>query len=765
MTFDTNVMQLGTIASSSVPMTFRTTEEVLKTHMAIFGGTRQGKSKLFELICRQLIANDRGFAFIDPHSDTADDLLAFLSFHYQELGFLRKQIHYLNPSERLFSFDPFVYRPAPDDPLANTEEHYQYWLAAKIKDVVKIILRKQGETAEEQEKMVRLKTWLRNGLYAVGVRQDQHGTHLPLSDIFVLLNPQHRRHEELYSKVAPFLPEQVAADFEMLRSLKTAKDLQHFTESTFNRLRDILSPLVERIFNQEAPTIDFYEIIRRNGVILASLGKSEVFHEDEALAIAGLIIREISGALRVVPRNERQQFYLLMDEAQNFLGDDLLALLKESGKYKLSVGLAVQALDNLQRREVDLVPAVLGQCGVRVTFQQQYEEHAMTLAKSLCYSMLDFTELLEETDRNDGYDWYLVGSETSGTSDTIGVQLSRGKTASFSDSHSRSFSKSVQVTESVGASDVETEGTSQQKGTQKGRNWSHGDTLGVSAQETVGTASSETESWNRGQAHAKGEGSVTGTSRSHSTSASESYRSTGEKSTHTDGVTEGDSSNQSHSQQETVTDSQGTGGSRQYGESRSRGVSTSGQHSEMSGENQSESQSTSSSKSRARGRTRSVAESSGLSETEQFGTSVSRGITQSAGLSRSQGTSHSVTMQLTPLQRTRVEVRRTGRLTMAISDQYAQFSQQIQSLGRQHCLVAIAPLNTAFVLRVANVVDPFEQANFVEWRSRAIDGMKSRLYEMHDYYLPLQITSRLDDDTETLGRGPQETTGKSDDFR
>ena len=51
----------------------------------------------------------------------------------------------------------------------------------------------------------------------------------------------------------------------------------------------------------------FREIIRRNGVILAALGKTPYFHEDEALAIAGLLIREISEVSEAVRGLQRYQ--------------------------------------------------------------------------------------------------------------------------------------------------------------------------------------------------------------------------------------------------------------------------------------------------------------------------------------------------------------------------------------------------------------------------------------------------------------------------
>src|SRR5438093_7642900 len=99
----------------------RIDEVLLLAHFVIFGGTRQGKSKLFEQICRGLLHLGRGFAFIDPHSDTADDLLAYLAAHANAHDIDPSTIYYLNPNDRLFAFDPFCYHPAPEDPLGDSD--------------------------------------------------------------------------------------------------------------------------------------------------------------------------------------------------------------------------------------------------------------------------------------------------------------------------------------------------------------------------------------------------------------------------------------------------------------------------------------------------------------------------------------------------------------------------------------------------------------------------------------------------------------------
>ena len=143
---------LGTLVGTPEPALYTPNEDTLKTHLAIFGGTRFGKSKLFEQICRELIVNECGFALIDPHSDTADDILANLAYYQNELGLLAAKIVYINPNDALFSFDPFVYEPDPSDPDAGTDYGYRKWLYAKVKDMVQIIVRKQGESEEEAQK-------------------------------------------------------------------------------------------------------------------------------------------------------------------------------------------------------------------------------------------------------------------------------------------------------------------------------------------------------------------------------------------------------------------------------------------------------------------------------------------------------------------------------------------------------------------------------------------------------------------------------------
>jgi len=688
---------LNDVFKEGVATDFQFSEEVLHTHLAVFGGTRRGKSKLFELIMRQLLDAGRGLAFIDPHSDTADDLLSFLAFHQNDYGFICNRVHYLKPDDRFFSFDPFIYRPESQE--KNTRDHYERWFHNKIIDMMKILLRNRGETEAEQAKMTRMRTWLYNGLYAVGVDQGD-GKHLPLSDMFVLLNPLHKRHDSTYFSIEPFLPEHILADFEMLRGLggknRNPKLIQDFVESTFNQLRQVITPTTERIFSFERPSIDFHQIIQENGIVLASLGKTPTFHQEEGNVLAGLIIREISEAVRTIERAKRKQYFMFIDEAQNFLGEDLQDLLKESAKYKLSCGLAVQSLDNLQQQELDLVPAVLSQCELQITFQQKYFKHAETLAKCLCYPWLDFTELIHEVDRDDGYEWEIVTSvsrsNTNGTSESTGgtTTATSGESSTESSSKSNSYtqSSSDNWSEAIGSS---TSGTT-----------NHSVTV------SLGNSESHTRSDSQGESQSESRSQGEGTSETGYGDERKLTRSSNKSDGNTHGTTWSQSSAQMNGKNKG--EAKSTGESAATGQSQSKSVG--------GGEN--------------------IGESSGKSTSNSKGKSTSQSFANSKNSGSNESETRGTSESPTPLHKTRIEKRRTGSLLSSFADQDRMHTSVIQSLPKRHCLVAVG--NRSLILRVGEVVDPFASMMLPDdLKEGVVASLKEKIFAREDYYFKAEI--------------------------
>src|SRR3954471_16888209 len=87
------------------PADLRLVERPLPRHIFIAGGSGNGKSKMLELLCRQLISKGWGFTFIDPHGDVIDTILS----HLAAINCDGSRVHHLRPSvEGCFSFDPFA---------------------------------------------------------------------------------------------------------------------------------------------------------------------------------------------------------------------------------------------------------------------------------------------------------------------------------------------------------------------------------------------------------------------------------------------------------------------------------------------------------------------------------------------------------------------------------------------------------------------------------------------------------------------------------
>ena len=507
-------VDLGSIASRNDASVTLGEEEHLKEHMAVYGGTGQGKSKLFELILRQLIHRGRGFCLIDPHGDLAEDLAAYMSWirlpeaetSYGIFGpdaMFYRNVHYLEPgTDRTFALDPF-HRPegvSPDDHV---------WLEAKADSTARAVLRNQGQI--DFRGMPRLARWLKSVLYACGVSLDADGTHLPLSDALILLDTTHGRHNEVYDIIAPKLPHRIRSNFEKLRSIKgprKALEQEQWVESTINWLGAFLSSPVQAILSCERPSIDFHHTIQNNGVILVNLRKTTHFSRDQANAIGGMIINEVFHAVDTTQRHRRNPFYLFIDEATRFIGQDVIDGLAESRKWRLSIALGVQDLSGLSDEHVNMTNKVISQCGVQITFQQKHPDDLDTLGQLFGYPTLDFTELELPTDRPDGYDWEEVEetslaqqtgtnwSHTTSQDKTDGWNVSRTdtKSAGWSDQQSTTESNTQGHSHNASETVYPDSSRSRERGHDTSANRTDGKTVGYAYREQESAANSRGKS-------------------------------------------------------------------------------------------------------------------------------------------------------------------------------------------------------------------------------------------------------------------------------
>ena len=264
-----------------------------------------------------------------------------------------------------------------------------------------------------------------------------------------------------------FLPDETHADFDKLLSEQRNPHRQEqWVESTINRLRKILGPLVETIFDQRAPSINFKEIIQKGHLLLVNLEETEYLSAEQARVIGDLIISEMMMTARHIPEGERREFFLFIDEAERHLAEDLGMAVAESRKFKMSLILIFQDLSCLTKGELDLGPKVLSQCGIQITFQQQNPEDVELLAKHFAYPSLDLTPLMDTRDRPDGF------LRVPTRSVTFGASAQESASNGGSVSKTQTFSK--QTTKSTSLATQQSSSFSEQQSDGSSKTWSHG---------------------------------------------------------------------------------------------------------------------------------------------------------------------------------------------------------------------------------------------------------------------------------------------------
>lgn len=403
---------------------FLLSEAMLATHMVVLGRTGSGKSRFLNLFLRFKVAARQGFCLIDPHSDLAEDVLAYCARKLIETGdrSLLPRLHWLEVSfEMVFAYDPFRFVPPEGLHPELRAAARRAWLHAKADTLATIVQLNQGDASFDG--MPRLQRVLRDLLIAVGTAVDDDGTHLPLADILVLLCVEHPRHHDVYDRVAPFLDPDVRGDFERLQSYRRVEDRLRETESSINRLRSLLSPLLMTVFADTRDAINFYDIIQQgDGIVLVALRKTPFFSHEQKKALGHLIRREIVTTMEITPRTKRKPFTLALEEVGEIAaGEDLISDLGSVRKHCLTLVLSGQDLSTLRRKDCDMAPKILSQCGTVVCFQQRWPDDLDILARVLGYGNVDFTPLENEVERHD-HEWQQVNEWSEG----INVQKNWG---------------------------------------------------------------------------------------------------------------------------------------------------------------------------------------------------------------------------------------------------------------------------------------------------------------------------------------------------
>jgi energy-coupling factor transporter ATP-binding protein EcfA2 len=308
-----------------------------RSHMYIIGKTGTGKSTLLETMIRQDISSGQGAALLDPHGDLVERLLAWIPEER------RKDLVYLDPSAA---------RPLGFNPLERVPPAQRALAASGMLDVFKKIWADSWGP--------RLEHILRNSLLAL---LDQ--PEATLADIPRLLSDKSYRKNTAGRVANPQVRQYWLREYEDYPSGFRAEAIAPVQ----NKVGAFLAnPVLRNILTQPKSSFDLRQVMDHGQVLLVNLAKGKI-GEDTAGLLGALLVSKIglTALSRAdLPEEKRRDFFLYLDEFQNFTTLSLANMLSELRKYRVSMVLAHQYLAQL---ELPLRDAILGNAGTMISFR------------------------------------------------------------------------------------------------------------------------------------------------------------------------------------------------------------------------------------------------------------------------------------------------------------------------------------------------------------------------------------------------------------
>lgn len=309
-----------------------------RAHLYVIGKTGTGKSSLLETMIRQDVEAGRGLAVFDPHGDLVERVLAWIPEKR------KADLIYFNV--------PDASRPLAFNPLESLPPAKRALAASGMLEVFKKIWADSWGP--------RLEHILRNALLAL---LDQ--PEATLAGILRLMD------DSVFRRIAASRVHNAQVRSFWLREYENypARFRAEAIAPIQNKVGAFLAdPVLNGILTQPKSAFDLRTIMDEGRILLVNLAKGKI-GEDVAALLGALLVSRIglAGLSRSdVPEASRKDFYLYLDEFQNFTTLSLANMLSELRKYRVNLILAHQYLAQLDLQVRD---AILGNVGSVISFR------------------------------------------------------------------------------------------------------------------------------------------------------------------------------------------------------------------------------------------------------------------------------------------------------------------------------------------------------------------------------------------------------------
>jgi hypothetical protein len=313
-----------------------------RRHMYIIGKTGTGKSEFLKQMILQDIQDGKGVAAIDPHGEFVEDVLQLMPPERAE------DVIYFNPSDRE--------RPMGLNIMeAYTEEQKHFVVSSIINLMYKLYdPHRTGIIGPRFEHAIR------NAMLTVMSKENSTFVEV----VRVLTD------ENFVQELLPYVKDPIVKRYWTDQIAQTSdfhkSEVLDYIVSKFGRF--VTNKTMRNIIGQPQSAFDFRKAMDEKKIVLCNLSKGVLGEEDAKFLGLILVPKILIAAMsrQDVPLEQREDFFLYVDEFQNYATEDFAVILSEARKYRLNLTVANQYIGQIDE---DVKNAVFGNVGTLVAFR------------------------------------------------------------------------------------------------------------------------------------------------------------------------------------------------------------------------------------------------------------------------------------------------------------------------------------------------------------------------------------------------------------
>jgi hypothetical protein len=324
-----------------------------RRHFYIIGKSGTGKSTILKTMLKQDVSSGEGICLIDPHGDLVEGILPHIP---------RKL------ADNIILFDPGdLDRPMGLNILeAYTREQKEFM----SQEALAIFIKMFGEEIMGP----RLQHYFRNGCLTLMDDDDEGATIIDVPRLFTDDSWQRYKISKVKNPVVRGFWEKEMAS----TGAREKQEMIPYFSAKFGAF--ITNAQIRNIIGQPRSGFDFRKVMDEGKILLCNLSKGKLGDLNSNLLGMVMVSKLQMAAMSRVdtPEEERKDFYLYVDEFQNFVTDSFASILSEARKYRLNLIIAHQYISQITKmsgggkgthEDTAIRDAVFGNVGSMLSFK------------------------------------------------------------------------------------------------------------------------------------------------------------------------------------------------------------------------------------------------------------------------------------------------------------------------------------------------------------------------------------------------------------